>query len=72
VFCRLFNWRDAIVVVPEVEIPTSIGGGGVRAREIGAGRPASRVFARNGVGGCLMVRQEPAEIGSAPLFAEHS
>ena len=43
---------------PEVRIPTSIGGGCARAREIGAGRLASRVFACNGTGGCVMGDRE--------------
>ena len=43
---------------PEVRIPTSIGGGCARACEIGAGRLASRVFARNGNGGCVMDDRE--------------
>ncbi len=40
--------------VPEVQIPPSGGGGRVRAREVGAGRPASRVFPRDHV----ILRQE--------------
>ena len=57
---------------PAVRIPTSIGGGCARAREIGAGRLASRVFACNGTDGCVWVIAKRTEEGAHGIFAEHT
>src|SRR5207249_12179092 len=58
---------------PEIRIPTSIGGGCARTREIGLGRLAPRVFDRNAEREHVILSQEQAGYKEAArLFADHS
>ena len=58
---RAGSWRTGSAArscgSSEVRIPTSIGGGCARAREIGPGRLASRVFDCDDECGCVIARQ---------------